>query len=121
VVISDRSLSQVEAATQAVFTEHGYQMTPPRGGPLVFEKEGTGMNTLVYGDWSGKKVWIRIKVFLHALDSTAQVLLECDAYMIGEHGDIHFEEEHKLTRVHRGRFQELLDEVSQRVNRRVAG
>lgn len=73
------------------------------------------MDTLVYGDWSPKKVWVRVKVDAHMLISVEQVLLECDAFMVGEHGDLHFEEEHKLTSVHRGRFQELLDEVSKRL------
>jgi hypothetical protein len=90
-------------------------MTRPGPGRLVFEKEGTGMNTLVYGDWSPGKVWIRVKVFLHDLSSAQQVLLECDAYMVGQRGDPHFEEEHKLTSIHRGRYQDLLDEISRRL------
>jgi hypothetical protein len=35
--------------------------------------------------------------------------------MVAEHGDTHFEQEHKLTSIHRGHFQDLLDEVSQRL------
>jgi len=106
---------EIEAATQKVFAEHGYQEARSKGSQLVFEKEGTGMNTLVYGDWSPKTVWVRVKVYVQDLSSVQQVLLECDAYMVAEHGDTHFEEEHKLTAVHRGRFQDLLDEVSHRL------
>ena len=73
------------------------------------------MNTLVYGDWSEKKVWVRVKVFLRELVSSNEVLLECDAYMVTEHGDKRFEEEHKLTRMHRGRYQDLLNEVSKKL------
>ena len=115
ILITNRPVAQVEAVTEAVFKEHSYQTTRSKASELIFEKEGTGMNTLVYGDWSSKKVWVRVKVYLHELSSVDQVLLDCDAYMVGEHGDLHFEEEHKLTSVHRGRFQDLLDEVSQRL------
>ncbi len=115
VIITNAPLAQVEMVTRSVFMEHGYQIAKAKPTALVFEKEGTGMNTLVYGDWSSKKVWLRVKVYLHELSAVQQVLLECDAFMVGEHGDIHFEEEHKLTRVHRGRFQDLLDEVSRRL------
>ena len=73
------------------------------------------MNTLVYGDWSKKKVWIRVKVFLRELQPSMEVLLECDAYMVSEHGDKRFEEEHKLTSLHRGRYQDLLNEVSKKL------
>jgi hypothetical protein len=115
VIITNHPLEQVEVVTATVFKEHGYQTVPSKGQQLLFEKEGTGMDTLVYGDWSPKKVWVRVKVDAHMLISVEQVLLECDAFMVGEHGDLHFEEEHKLTSVHRGRFQELLDEVSKRL------
>jgi hypothetical protein len=115
VLITNHPVMQVETATEEVFTQHGYQTGRSKTSRLVFEKEGTGMNTLVYGDWSTKKVWVRVKVYVHDLTSVQQVLLECDAFMVAEHGDPHFEEEHKLTGVHRGRFQDLLDEVSQRL------
>ena len=71
------------------------------------------MNTLVYGDWSEKKAWVRARLFITAFEGVQQVELGCDGYMVIDHGDAHFEEEHKLTWVHRGRFQELLNEISQ--------
>ena len=115
VIIKDRPLAQVEAATQAVFEDQGYLGSRTKSGELVFDKEGTGMNTLVYGDWSPKKVWVRVKVFLHELKPEQQVRLACDAFMVGEHGDSRFEEEHKLTSLHRGRYQDLLEKVTQRL------
>lgn len=115
VLITNQPAVLVEAETETVFKQHGYQTSRSKTSQLVFEKEGTGMNTLVYGDWSPKKVWVRVKVYLHNLSSVQQVLIDCDAYMVVQRGDLHFEEEHKLTKVHRGRFQELLDEVSKRL------
>jgi hypothetical protein len=115
VVITNQPAVLVEAETETVFKQHGYQASRSKTSQLVFEKEGTRMDTLVYGDWSPKKVWVRVNVYVHDLTSIQQVLLECDAFMVAEHGDTHFEEEHKLTSVHRGRFQDLLNEVSQRL------
>jgi hypothetical protein len=116
VVIKERPSAQVEAVTRAVFEDHGYLCARRKPGEFVFEQEGTGMNTLVYGDWSSKKVWVRVKVFLRELAPAQQLLVECDAYMVIDRGDAHFEEERKLTRVHRGRYQDLLNEVSKRVS-----
>src|SRR5437899_9843293 len=84
VLITNHPVIQVEAVTEAVFREHGYQTIRPKTSQLAFEKEGTMMNTVVYGDWSSTKVWVRVKVYLHELTSVQQVLLECDAYMVGE-------------------------------------
>ncbi len=113
VIIRDKPIPQIEAATKAVFESEGYQARRVRVGEFVFDKEGTGMNTLVYGDWSTKKVWVRVKVFIHDLKPEPQIRLACDAFMVGEHGDTRFEEEHKLTRIHRGHYQDLLEKVIQ--------
>jgi hypothetical protein len=114
-LITNQPAVLVEAETETVFKQHGYQASRSKTSELVFEKEGTDMDTLVYGDWSPKKVWVRVKVHVYDLSSVQQVLLECDAFMVVDHGDTHFEEEHELTSVRRGRFQDLLDEVSQRL------
>ena len=76
---------------------------------FTFEKEGTKMNTLIYGGWTGK-IWVRVKVYIEPLDAS-EFLLRCDAFMVGDHGDAFVEEEHKLTKVRRGDYQELLKEV----------
>ena len=115
ILINDRPLPQIEAVTQAVFREKGYQVSRRQPGQFVFEKAGTSMNTFVYGDWSDQKVWVRVKLYLTKLGNTQQVLLDCDAYMVNEHGDPRFEEEHKLTRMRRGRYQELLETIGQRL------
>src|SRR4051812_21704682 len=57
VIIKDRSMSQIEDVTRAVFSDNEYRGLRPREGQFIFEKKGTGMNTLVYGDWSTKGIW----------------------------------------------------------------
>src|ERR1051326_6844414 len=62
VLITNQPIERVEQMMRAVFVAHDYQIAKPKAGQLIFEKEGTGMNSFVYGDWSDKKVWIRAKV-----------------------------------------------------------
>ncbi len=112
VVIKGRSAAEVSIAAERVFTGKGYQAGAAKSAHMVFEKQGSTANTLVYGDWSGKPVWFRVKIYLRDLGASG-FLLDCDAYRVLERGDVHFEEERKLTRVHRGTYQQLLDEVSQ--------
>ena len=116
VIIKDRSMAQIESATQGVFLGHAYQVARPGSADLVFEKEGTSMNTLMYGDWTPGKVWVRVKVYLRQLGSPNEILLECDAFMVNDHGDTRFEEEHKLSKMRRGTYQDLLEEVKKRVS-----
>ncbi len=115
VVIRGHSVADVSSATHRVFTENGYQATAIKSGDLAFDKQGSSMNTLVYGDWSGKPVWIRVKVYLRDLGAANGILLDCDAFTVLERGDAHFEEERKMTKLRHGTYQDLLDKVGQRL------
>jgi hypothetical protein len=115
IVVTNRPLAAIEEATETVFRENGFATARHLPGEFVFEKKGTEGNTLVYGDWSEKAVWVRVKLYIRRLGSTPQFLVECDVYMVNDHGDVRFEEEHKLTRMHHGRWQKLLEEIGQRL------
>ena len=52
IIVTNRSSEQIEAAIQAVFEKHEYEAGKSEGDELVFEKKGTVMNGLVYGDWA---------------------------------------------------------------------
>ncbi len=109
-------MGRIESTAELVFKDKGFAVAHHTPGTFVFEKKGTSMNTLVYGDWSPDSVWVRVKLFVRELPPSPEVLVECNAYMVsGDHGDIRFEEEHKLTRMHRGKYQDLLEEISKRL------
>src|SRR5690349_19940342 len=57
-IIKDRSIAQVESSTQGVCQSHAYQAARPGPADFLFEKHGTGMNTLMYGDWTPGQVWV---------------------------------------------------------------
>jgi hypothetical protein len=116
VLIEGHSVSEVETATQAIFKDDSYELAKQKPGELVFEKEGSNMDTLVYGDWSQKKVWERVKSYVRLLEDQKQVLLDCDVFMVIDLGDPRFEEPHKLTSVHHKHYQKLLEAVKKRLN-----
>ena len=115
VIIKGHSQVQVAQMTQQVFIENEYERALLKTADLVFEKQGTTMNNLVYGDWSGKGVWVRVKVYLRELGDPHDIMLDCNTYMVQEHNNPLFEEEHKLTKMRKGPYQKLLNEVSKRL------
>src|SRR5215831_17715936 len=76
IVVTNRPLAEIEDATQTVFREHGYMAAHHLPGEFVFEKKGTEANTLVYGDWSEKGVWVRVKLSIRRLGATQQFVVE---------------------------------------------
>lgn len=112
VVIKGRSKAEITQAAQHMFEDNGYLAAPLKSADLVFEKQGSGMKNLLYGDWSGKPVWVRVKLYFRDLGSEG-ILLEGDAFLVLERGDPHFEEERKVRRA--STYQELLNKVKQRL------
>jgi hypothetical protein len=118
VVIKDRTPDEIEAATRTVFEKHDYDLSPRRdGGAMVFEKKGTFMNGLVYGDWYSGGVWERVKVY-HIDMEPGRTLVDCDAYMVQEHDDPFFQSERKPYTSRRHVYQKLLEEVARELDRK---
>jgi hypothetical protein len=118
VIIQERTPDEIEAATRAIFEKHDYEMAPRRDrGAMVFERKGTFMNGLVYGDWYSGGVWDRVKVY-HLELEPGRTLLDCDAYMVQEHDDPFFQSERKPYTSRRHVYQNLLEEVVKELNRK---
>lgn len=117
VVISDRSVEQILDTTIEVFREAGY--TPSaQGRELVFDKEGSRLNTLsrdgLVATQAGAVTLVRVKVELVALGPNSQ-RVQAHAFMVSGAGDSFFEDEHKLANYRGGPYQRLLDEVAKRL------
>ncbi len=120
VIISGNTPGQIRDAAIAVFYHNGYIATRKDPGNLVFEKQGSGMNNFAYGSWLGDTpVWIRVKA---AILPQGQMTcrLECRAYMVRDRGGA-TEEEIAVTKLHKGQYQKLLDEVVKKFQPDVAG
>jgi hypothetical protein len=118
VVITDRTPDEIEAATRTVFEKHDYELSPRRAaGVMVFEKQGTWMNGMVYGDWYSGGVWERVRVY-HIEMEPGSTLVDCDAYMVQEHDDPFFQSERKPYTTRRRVYQKLLEEVAKELERK---
>ena len=114
VTIKNRPLRDIEAATEIVFTEYGYKMQRPGPQRFTFEKEGTTLNQMAYGDWSGKPVQVRVQLNIREVTAN-ETLVECDAYMVASPGGGQFEEATKLSRFRKGPYQDLLNDIKARL------
>jgi len=118
VVITNRSPDEIEAATRIIFEKHAYELLRRRDGdPLVFEKQGTFMNGLFYGDWYSGGVWERVRVY-HIDMEPGATLLDCDAYMVQEHDDPFFQSERKPYKSRRHVYQKILEEVARELGQK---
>ena len=112
VTIKGGTREQIETAIRSVFEKHGYELSTKRNaGALIFEKKGTFMNGLVYGDWYSGGVWERVNVY-YGEPEPGRTVVECDAYMVQEPEDPFFQSERKTYKTRRHIYQKLLEEVA---------
>ncbi|HXP62494.1 MAG TPA: hypothetical protein VN829_18490 [Dongiaceae bacterium] len=120
VIISGPTPLETARAVSEVFQKAGYQPLPlpdNKDMRLAFEKPAGAMASVLYGDWDANKVWARVKVRIAGLEDGRQ-LVTCDLYRVTDHGEPHFETEHKLSHVKRGPYRELLEQVKARAVQR---
>jgi hypothetical protein len=112
VTIRNGTREEIETAIRKVFEKHGYELSTKRdAGALIFEKKGTFMNGLFYGDWYSGGVWERVNVY-YGDPEPGRTVVECDAYMVQEHDDPLFQSERKMYKTRRHIYQKVLEEVA---------
>jgi len=104
---------EVARAVSETFKAAGYEAIPlPQNDELrmQFEKPaGTGASIL-YSDWSFKEIWYRVRIKFIKTDAGSYVVT-CNVWRVNERGSAHFEEEHRLSGMKRGPYQDLLDQA----------
>jgi hypothetical protein len=118
VEIKGRSPLEIARVLSDVFEKAGYvpaALPPNSGENMLFEKKGNAGETLLYGDWSAKRVWYRVKIQI-TLNGPDSEIVSCDAFRVLNHGDPHFEEEQKLSSLRRGTYQHLLNKAKAQLN-----
>jgi hypothetical protein len=104
---------EVARAVSETFKAAGYEAIPLQQNDdlrMQFEKPaGTGQSIL-YSDWSFKPIWFRVRIRFIKTDAGSYVVT-CNVWRVNERGDPHFEEEHKLSGMKRGPYQDLLDQA----------
>lgn len=112
IVVTNASAEQIEAAVDTVFKKHAFEEGRAAEDEQVFQRPGSVMSGVIYGDWYSGGVWERVKVYQRELDP-ARTVVECDGYMVQEHEDPLFQKEKRQFRTKRGHLQDLLNEVAQ--------
>jgi len=113
VTISGNTPGQIRAATIEVFQENGYAVGQNDPTGLVFEKQGSGMNNFAYGSWIGDTpIWIRVKASIVPTEEM-RCRLQCTAYIVRDRGSA-AEEELALSKIHKSKYQKLLEQVVKR-------
>jgi len=114
VEIRGHSPQDIRATTVDVFREHGYKLASGSLSELVFEREGSTMNNLAYGNWMGTGITARAKIsFVPVTDDLYRV--ECHAFLVRNKGEV-LEEEITIKHVHSGPYQKMLDEAAKRLH-----
>jgi hypothetical protein len=104
---------QISVVAAEVFRNNGYQVAMPGPTKLVFEKEGSRMNNIAYGNWmEGNEVCIRVNVSIVPV-SEATYRLEYEVFMVRDKGKM-LEDSSKLTSLQTGPYRKLLKQVAAR-------
>jgi hypothetical protein len=111
IVVTNVPSAQIEAALNTVFKKHSFEEGKPMDDEIVFQRPGSVMSGVIYGDWYSGGVWERVKIFTRELDS-ARTVVECDGYMVQEHEDPMFQTEKRQYRTKKHHLQDLMDEVA---------
>ena len=113
VQIKGHKTDEILQTTAAVFRADGYTLRSADGGQLVFERNGSTLNRVAYGNW-GNDVVLRVRVRLEPVTADTY-RLQCQAWMVRYAGDRILEDEQRLANFRSGPFQKLLDETAQQL------
>jgi hypothetical protein len=115
VVIEGNTRGQIAVVVASVFQAEGYKVVRNDLHSLRFERVGSKMDTVAYGNWMGGDVWTRVDVTLEELGEN-KVSVECQAYHVRD-PDRALEETIRMGRLHAKPYQKLLDQVAARFAR----
>jgi hypothetical protein len=111
VEINHPSGEDIRELARRIFARAGYNLKSDLE-VMVFEKKSSVAEGVAFGAWEAR-VTDRVKL-RYSAQAGGSWLVGCDAYLVQHAGETVFEEEKKLTRVYRSRYQRLLDEVKRR-------
>lgn len=116
VVITNQSVEVIQDTTMLVFGEAGYKANRAADGTMIFEREGSRGDQILYGGLGGAAyggaVTVRVRAEIVELVAQDARRLQCTAYVVNNAGDGIFEDKQKLANFRSGPYQKLLDEVA---------
>lgn len=116
VLISGNTPGQIRDAAVEVFVGNGFKSIATAPTDMVFEKQASRMSNFAYGSWLGDDpVLVRVKAAVIPVGEM-KFRLECTAYLVRDRGGA-TEEQIPVSRMHRGTYQKMVDQVAQRFSR----
>ncbi len=104
------SEADILRAMQVVFPAHGYQHV----SDLNFDKQGSVLQTALYGGWAADGVWIRMRASVDP-NPDGTFVIGCDAFRVTGHNQGVMEEEKPATYGYRDECQKILQEIQTRL------
>jgi hypothetical protein len=104
---------KLRSVTADVLHEHGYKAATGSVSTLVFEKQGSSLNNLAYGNWMGTGIWSRVKISFVPVSGDV-FRLEAHAFLVRNKGEV-LEEEMPVSNIHSGQYQKMLNEIAKRL------
>lgn len=115
VVVSNRTPAEINTAVLGVFRRNSFQGGQTSSGHYRFERAGSTMNRLAYGDLFGAGVAVRVLVSVTPMPGTVSTRISCNAEIVQDPGDPIVEDSYKVKKFQKKPYQDLLDEVANRL------
>ncbi len=119
VVIPNQGVETIQDTTMLVFGEAGYKANRSSDGAMVFEKDGSRGDQILYGGLGGAEyngaVTVRVKAEVVDLMGQDAHRLQCQAYIVRHSGEGIFEDKTRMANFRGGPYQKLLDEVANKL------
>src|SRR5262245_23253571 len=113
--IKDKSLTEIQQATVAVFQDDEYRLTASKPNMFVFDRPGSRRDTVKWGSLlAGQTVVMRVMVSFQEM-TPQNWLLKADAYAVRNAGDPFFEDPTRTLILNTYPYQKLLDKVAKKL------
>ena len=104
------SRASIDLATEQVMEEAGYKLDRRTPDGMIFDKQATTTQNLVWGGWQ-TGLWDRIQTKLSRRGEGDDFVLSADAYRVISKDDAVMEEERKMGFAVQAKYQKLLEKV----------
>jgi hypothetical protein len=115
VTLTNRSVADIRQAAMTVFVDHGFTGSSPSPYQFIFEHPGSRMNNLAYASFMfNETVTVRVQVDLKPLDASTTVV-SCNAWLVEDAGDPTFEDDHRVRKLRKWPYEELLKDIREQL------
>jgi hypothetical protein len=112
VMVPCNNSNAIYEATVTVFEGSQWSLSGVDGDRILFEKEGTKRDNILYGNW-GDAVWFWAEVRIQPNGNTH--LLRCDVFVQRNHGDGFLGDSTKLRPISSGKYKDMLERIKKKV------